>query len=222
MTKKLNDTQYLYISIAAHAAVLLALLLNYYFFSPIPVLENTNKNDVISAVILGDTSKSKMLPQKIPTPKPLPTPVKEVAKETPPPPVKQKPIVQAAKPDEIALNKAENKKKLAQQKAQEEKKRRDKLAKDLLADMEKTNKKQKKVATKKIQTQFDKILRQEAEKSLRQQLLNEEIKLQGTQSRQAQGEINKFKALIIHSRAPRRRRPPTRPSSTPTSPTPSR
>lgn len=207
MTTKHNDiNKYFRWSIAAHAAILLVLTLNFYFFSPTPVIENTNKNDVISAVVLGDTAKSKILPQKIPTPPKPPAPP-----EPPEPtsePQKSEPRALASgtkakltppKPDVIALKKADNKKKLAAQKALEEKKHRDKLAKDLLADLEKANKKIKKTDPKKMKAQFEKTLREQAEKSLRQQLLDEEIKLQGQQSRQSQGEVNKYKALIIQA-----------------------
>jgi len=201
-----NEKKYFTWSIAAHAAILFLLIVNFYFSSPTPVLQNSNKNDIISAVVLGDTAKSKMLPQKMPEPKPQP--VKEEVKEEPkpkptlpPPAPKAKPVQQVAKPDAIPLKKVDNKKKLAEQKALEEKKRREKLAKDLLADMEKVTKKIKKekIDPKKTKAQFEKVLREQAEKSLREQLLDEEIKLQGQQSRQAQGEVNKYKALILQA-----------------------
>ena len=47
--------------------------------------------------------------------------------------------------------------------------------------------------------QFERALRAQTEQSLRTQLLNEEIKLKGVQSRQAQGEVNKYKALILQA-----------------------
>ena len=138
-----NDKKYLQWSIAAHAAILLVLTLNFYFASPTPVLQNTNKNDVISAVVLGDTAKSKILPQKKALqPKPEPEkseplpPVQQVQKtelrapasaQSPKPAaIVKKDTVSKLKPDVIALKKADdNKKKLAEQKALDEKKRRD-------------------------------------------------------------------------------------------------
>lgn len=200
MKKHSRNNQYFGYSIAAHAAILLLLVVNFYFSSPTPVLENSNKNDVISAVVLGDTTKSKILPQKInkPKPQPIKEEIKEEAKQAPAPKTKQVQQVQT-KPDVIPIKKIDNKKKLAEQKALEEKKRREKLVKDLLADMEKINKKIKKADAKKTKAQFEKTLREQTEKSLRQQLLDEEIKLQGQQSRQAQGEVNKYKALIIQA-----------------------
>lgn len=204
-----NDSKYLKWSLAAHAAILLLLMLNFYLAAPTPVFENTHKNDVISAVVLGDTAKSKILPQKKPAPKLEPKPIKDVVKEAPkptPPPVPQKTKVvqqEQAKPDVIAIKKEDNKKKLAEKKKLEEKQLHDKLAQDFLADLEKMKvkklpKKKVAVAAKK-ESSFEKLLREQAEKSLREQLLNEEIKLQGQQSRQSQGEVNKYKALIIQA-----------------------
>lgn len=206
--------KHLFISIAAHVVILLILILGFDFAAPLPVLENTNKNDVISAVVLGDTAKSKILPTKLaskpptpvkepkkeiekpaPEPKKMPAPVL-AAKPTPlPKPVEVKPV--EIKKDVIALKAAE-KKKLAAQKALAAKKQHDMLMKDMLSDIEKLDKKQKKVKQQKqMKSQFEKMLREQAEKSMRQQLLNEEIKLQGSQTRQAQGEVNKYKALIL-------------------------
>ena len=48
-----------------------------------------------------------------------------------------------------------------------------------------------------LKSQFEKTLHDQAEKSLRQQLFNEQIKVQGVQSRQAQGVVDKYKALIL-------------------------
>jgi colicin import membrane protein len=196
---KNNDKKYFKWSIAAHAAILLVLTLNFYFTSPMPVLENTNKNDIISAVVLGDTTKSKILPQKTPAPPKPPEPPKLPEPPKPKTVAKVIPPLPTPKPDVIALKKADDKKKLAAKKALDEKKRHDNLAKDLLADLEKINKKIKKPDPKKMKLQFEKTLREQAEKSLRQQLLDEEIKLQGQQSRQSQGEVNKYKALIIQA-----------------------
>ena len=101
--------------------------------------------------------------------------------------------------DVIALKKAEDKKKQAEKKLLDAIKQPNLFAKDLLSDIKKQNEKQKKIKQKQLQTQFQKTLHQQAEKSLRQQLLNEDVKLQSTQSRQSQGEINKYKALILQA-----------------------
>lgn len=195
-----NSKKYFTISTIIHLVVVLALVLGFDQTAPIPVIENTNKNDVISAVVLGDTEKSKILPQK-----PLPAPVQQAVKEGPKPlPPKTelktppKPQQAVVKKDVIALEIAK-KKKLAEKKALEEKMKRDLFAKDLLADIKKQKQKHKEQKQKELKSQFEKLLKEQAEKSLRQQLLNEEIKLQGTQTRQAQGEVNKYKALILQT-----------------------
>lgn len=191
-----NDKKYFIFSIISHIGILLALVLGLDYTTALPVFENTNKNDVISAVVLGDTAKSKILPKQI-----LPKPVQQPpAKEEPKPKPEEQAQAQAqVQKDVIALKKPVDKKKLAQQKALEAIKKQNIFGKDLLADIKKQTNKQKKIKQKQLQSQFQKTLLDQAEKSLRQQLLNEEIKLQGTQSRQSQGEVNKYKALILQA-----------------------
>ncbi len=196
-----HNSNYFIISVVFHVAVVIILALGFDFTAPLAVIENTNKNDVISAVVLGDTAKSKILPQK-PTPEPVQQVAKPESKPTPPPPpppkLVSKALQEAIQKDVIAL-KITEKKKLAEKKAEEEKKQRDLFAKDLLADIKKQTNKHKEIKQKQLKSQFQKLLREQAEQSLRQQLLNEEIKLQGTQNRQAQGEVNKYKALILQA-----------------------
>jgi len=192
-----TDTKYVVISVGAHAFLLFIFLLNLKFSTPLPVFENTNQHDVISAVVLGDVEKSKIVPQKI-----QPTP--------PPPPPVQKPVkvAEAPKPEPvmkkevIALKKADKKKPKVQ----------DTIANDLLNDIKKQSerhkkesalladiKKQKQTSEKKLSTQFEKLLQAQAEKTLRQQFLNEDFKIKGERERRAQGEVDKYKALIIQS-----------------------
>lgn len=167
------------------------LVVGFDFSSPLPVIENTNKNDVISAVVLGDSPDSKILPQQ-----PDSTPLQEVRKEQKP--VQQTQVKKDIIADIIAIRAAE-KKKVAEQRALEAKKQRDLFAKDLLADIKKVKDKKKAIKQKQLKSHFEKTLREQAEKSLRQQLLNEEIKLKGSQNRQAQGVVNKYKALILQA-----------------------
>lgn len=220
-------SKYFFLSTFFHIAILCILLFGLDLSTPLPVLENTNKNDVISAVVLGDTFKSKILPQEpaaLPTPHPeklnhtkhFSSPKKIIIKQSIPTVDKKELIKQEQLQKEaIALKKAEEKK-LADKKRAEKKKLREQqllqakkqrelqrkmFVNDLLADLQKQDKQHqtKKIKNKKLKSQFEKMLREESELSLRQQLLNEEIKLQGTQSRQAQGEINKYKALILQT-----------------------
>ena len=183
--------KYFIVSIVFHVVLIFALILGFDYTSPLPVFENTNKNDVISAVILGDTADSKILPQASP---PKPVEIKPIETKPEVKPITQKTITPPKiKKDVIAL---EVKKKTIQKKILKPLPK-DIFAKDLLADIKNQHDKQKKIKQKQLKTQFEKTLQEQAEKSLRQQLLNEEIKLQGKQSRQAQGEVNKFKALIL-------------------------
>lgn len=190
-----KNQKYFIISAASHVAVLLVLILSFEWSSPMVVFENTDQHDVISAVVLGDTANSKMLPQQ-PTPQPMP--IKEVVKEEPTPP---KPAIAKSappEPDVIALKAAE-KKKLADQKALEDKKRREMFGQDLLADIKKVTDKKKEAKQKALKADFQKLLKAQAEQSLRQQLLNEDIKIDGKESRQSQGVVNKYQALILQS-----------------------
>lgn len=188
-----RNKNYVFLSLTLHALLLAVFILGFDSSSPLPVIENTNKQDVISAVILGDTAKSKIVP-RVPAVKP---PAQELEAQ-PRPEAAAKPKLTKPKEDTIALQ-ALDKKKLAEKKALEEKKLRDMFAKKLLADIEQESSKKKKIKQKKLKSQFEKALQEQAEQSLRQQLFNEEIKLKGTQSRQANGEVNKYKALIIQA-----------------------
>lgn len=188
----LVDKKYLTISICIHAVVLLFLILGFDFTTPMPVIENTNKTDIISAVILGDTDKSKIIPHEQPVPPPppvvkeLPKPIppKEVAKPLPPEPVKQ---------DAIALEKPD-KKKVVNQKALD-KQKHEELLKDLMADLKPVKNLQRN-PVKPAKNSFEKLLKQQAQQSLRENFADD-IKLQTTQSRQSQGQVDKYKALIL-------------------------
>jgi TonB family protein len=211
-----QSKKYLIASCVFHGAILLAIILGYDISQPLAVVENTNQHDVISAVVLGDTSKSKILPHEESPPKPLPKP-EPVKKEIIPPPVvknepkpQPKPEIKPAEikkiidPDAIALKAAVNKKLVDKQAAEKKakellKKQQDLFAKDLLADIKKHNEKKIKIKKNDLQAKFAKTLREQSEASLRQNLLNEEIKLRGKLSRQSQGVIDKYKALIIQT-----------------------
>lgn len=198
-----EQRKYIYFSIAFHVLILIVLTLGIEFSEPLAVLQQSNKQDVISAVVLGDTEKSRILPQKN---KPPVTPkIVEKKEITPQPEIKKEmPIKKAEalpspiKEDVIPLQKADKKKEIKKIVA-EDKKKIEKIADDLLADIKKISDKKAKAKQKVLKAQFEKTLREEAEQSLRQALLNEDIKLKGTETREAQGEINKYKALIIQS-----------------------
>lgn len=207
-----QNNKYLVTSLLLHAGILLAIVFEYHFASPLIVVENTNQHDVISAVVLGDTAKSKILPHEeaakpkpVPVPKPKPEPkpepVKPIVKAEAKPPEPKKPEIKKVEPkvdpDAISL-KAQ--KKLAEKKAAQElkKKQQELLTKDLLADIKKQAEK-KPVKKPDLQAKFAKMLKEQSEASLRQNLLDEEIKLKGKTARFSQGVVDKYKALIIQS-----------------------
>lgn len=209
------NKKYLIISCVFHVTLFLALVLGYNFLRPTPVIKNSNKHDVIHAVVLGDTIKSKILPHEKPALLPkvktkavkkITKPIKKIARKSPKPTVKRAAPKKVIKKKAIALKASKkkasrerlNKKRLARKKAKALKKQKEMFAKSLLADIKKQN--DKKIKAKKLlQKKFAKTLRQQSEESLRQQLLDEEIRLQGKKSRQMQGVVNKYKALILQA-----------------------
>jgi colicin import membrane protein len=155
-------------SLIFHVFVLSLFILGLDLSAPLPVFENSHHQDVISAIVLGDTPDSKIatreaLPQVIPK-----SPVKREAL-----PIKAAPV----------------------HRADVTKKLNEKIANDLLTDIKKVNSKK----NRELQAQFKKTLREQAEKSLRQQLLDEEIKFQAQESRAAEGVVNQYKALILQA-----------------------
>ncbi|HEU5281303.1 MAG TPA: cell envelope integrity protein TolA [Gammaproteobacteria bacterium] len=185
MKRQRSEKPYFIASFSAHALVLLALILTYEFSEPMAVVENTNQHDVISAVVLGDTAKSKILPHEAPTPPPQP-----MAKAAPPAPSAPPKVVEKA----IALKVDKTPPKPAVKKLSPAI-----FGKDLLADVAEQAKKVKVKNQKQLATKFEKLLKQQAEQSLRDHLLDDNIKLQGQESHLSQGIVNKYKALIIQA-----------------------
>lgn len=184
MQALLRQASYLVVALFLHVIVLIVLILNYELSSPMVVFENTNKQDVISAVVLGDTPLSKILPEN-PPPQIIP---KKIAEKEPPKPVAKVEKLPAKK--EVVALKPPEKKKIKKSKSEDD------ITKALLADIKKHKDKPKKIVKKPMKAHFEKALKEQTEKSLRQQLMNEQIKLQSKQSRQAQGIVNKYSALI--------------------------
>lgn len=187
-----------------HGAILLAIIVEYHFAAPLIVVENTNQHDVISAVVLGDTAKSKILPHEEPVKPPTPVvePPKPIVKKEVAPP---KPVVDEKA---IALKAAKEKKKLEEKKEKElaekkdkelKKKQQELLAKNLLDDIKKETKKKTVAKKPDLSNKFAKMLKEQSEQSLRQNLLDDSIKLRGKTARLSQGIVDKYKALIIQS-----------------------
>lgn len=181
--KELSLSRYLFLSLVFHVIILLFFILGFDIRQPLAVLENTNQQDIISAVVLGDTSKSKILtPQSsvMSAPKEKPIEKQSIEKKT----------VAEDKQNAIPLAKKEKQKKLEIKPV---------FGQDLLADIKKEKQKQKKKKEKALQDHFKKTLQAQTEKSLRQQLLNDDIKLKSQTAHLSQGEINKYKALIVQA-----------------------
>lgn len=180
----IREKKYFTISLIAHLIIFAILVLGFAFSQPLNVFENTNKNDVISAVVLGDIEKSKILTPKSLPPPPAPKP--EIAKVEP----KAKPEPAPIKKDTIVLKPIAKPKPTPKPKF---------LAQDLLADIEKQNQAQKTLKQKQLKSHFQQTLKLQTEESMRQQMLKENIRLQEAELREAQGRINKYVALIIQS-----------------------
>ncbi|OGT37425.1 MAG: protein TolA [Gammaproteobacteria bacterium RIFCSPHIGHO2_12_FULL_38_14] len=170
--------KYFLFSLFFHFTLFLILVLGFDFTAPLPVFEQSNKNDVISAVILGETEKSNILPQNLPQQSQQKEEITPKVKKIEPPAIKKEVVP-------LQVKKEMNQKNI--------------FAKDLLADINRVRKKQKAIQQKQIKAQFEKTLKEHAELTLRKQLLAENITLKGTESREAQGEVNKYKALMLQA-----------------------
>jgi colicin import membrane protein len=165
---------------------LFLLITSFEFSSPMPVLENVNNNaKIINAMAVNDP---------VPAIKPaMPTPPPPQLAPPPPKPIPPKPLpipapVPVTQPVAIAL-KPPPKKVVPQPKPL--------FQESLLDDIKKETVKKKDVAREKaLEKAMEKEMKAQAAKSLQQQLLREE---QRAGSARAQGEVNKYKALIIQA-----------------------
>ncbi len=177
-------------SIVLHVIVFFILAMGFQLTGENIVFENTpNAPQVMNAVII--TASPTPAPQP---PKPIPQPMKAlaapqpVAKPIPTPPqvVKApKPVVTPPQQDVIALD-VKKQKKLQQEK----------IEKQLLADLKKQQVDKKKLKQKELEKSFASELKNLSAKSLQQQMKNE-INVTADQARQAQGVVDKYKALVL-------------------------
>lgn len=158
-------------SLIIHVVVLTLLVVSFEFSHPMAVVKNEdNSSKIISAVAVNAP----------------PAPVDPTPAAAPPAQVKPKKIVQPVvavktppKPKVIAIPKKI--------------KQRD-LAKEFLADIQKESKKHKK--EKSLEKAMEQEIKEQAAKSLQQQLLAEQKRAAGAK---AVGEVNKYKALIVQA-----------------------
>jgi len=208
-------------SVFLHIAVFLFLIASVNFTGTMPVFENAEKKtDLITAVVMNDVSEPlqpikpsqpltppPVLKELTPKPKPDPKPEPKSKPEPKPVPMPPKPVprpkvAEVKKPDIVIPDK--KKQKPLQQ---------DLIAKQLLADLKKQKDQQKKVKDKakqkNIEAAFANELKELNAKSLQQQMRKEQQRLASERAQQAQGIVDKYKALILQAISQQWVLPPT-------------
>lgn len=189
-----------YFSLVLHLIVLTLLVVSFDFSSPMPVVENSNK-EVINAVMMdAPHTPSKILQKMPPLPKPItapkliePQPIAPLPpKQIIPKPIEPKPIV---KPKIEPITKPA----IAISDKKQKKIKEDLIQKQLLADLNTQTQKQKKIKQTNIEAAFAKEMNEIKEKSLQQQLLQEQKRLASVMSQQTRGVVDKYKALILQT-----------------------
>jgi colicin import membrane protein len=177
-----------YFSLALHVILLTILVVSFDFSSPMPVVENSKNKEVINAIVMDrplPPSKiiQKHAPAKLPQPKPVEP--KPVAPPIPKPvepklnqPIVKTPVLSIAKPKKI---------------------KQDLIQKQLLADLKKQTQREKNSKQKAVQAAFEKEMNEIKEKSLEQQMLQEQKRLASIMTQQTQGVVDKYKALILQT-----------------------
>jgi colicin import membrane protein len=183
-----NYASYFSFSFALHVFLVLALIVSLRFESLMPVMQNSDKNsEVINARVVGDLSPPMPVKKIMPTPPVMksapvnpqpPKPLQQtVVKKPQPVPVKQQAIV-------IPTKKAA-------------KLRQDKIAQELLSDLKKQTQVTQKNHHKAVAAAFEKEMKRLAEKSLQQQLMQQQKAVAGARAQQVHGQVDKYKALIL-------------------------
>jgi colicin import membrane protein len=176
------------VSVILHVVVLFILIVSFEFSSLMPVVQNSDEDmKVISATIINPRAT---------VPVPAPTPVAEAPVPAAPPkpvPAPAKPIFQETDVEEqmIAIDQQLKKRLVDQQQAH---------TKKLMQEKRKLLAKEKKLKQAALLKAMEKEMHQQTEKSLQQQVLNEQQRVVGVK---VQGEVNKYKALILQAIAQR-------------------
>jgi colicin import membrane protein len=181
-----------YYSLLLHVIILTVLIVSFDFSATMPVLKKSDKDIVvINATAMDMPSLPAKMPSKLIPPKPIPP--KPIAPPLPPPsPVE--PIKSVKNVQQLPI------KKLAT--AISTKKPRPPLKEDLrqkqlLADLKKQTTHQTQIKQKAIQSAFEKEITELKAQSLQQQMQREQKRLLSARVQQTQGEVNKYKALIL-------------------------
>lgn len=200
LIQELKQKHFLY-SLVLHIILLSILIISFEFNTPPPVVENTNK-DVINATVVN--SSPQIVKKKIPLPSPsekkiISDPKKisqELPKELPKPsiakslPLKSVPTktLSAANPEAVII--PDKKQKLQEEAIQNQ----------LLADLKKQKDIKKKVEQQKsIESDFAKELKTLKAKTIEQQMALEKKQLEGVDSAQMRGVVDKYRALILQA-----------------------
>ncbi|MES2218571.1 MAG: cell envelope integrity protein TolA [Pseudomonadota bacterium] len=171
-------------SVLLHIVVVFLLIVGFEFSSPMIVLENVHNNSrIISAMAVNEPQPAPK--PMVPAPPPPPPQLAPPPKPLPPKPLPlPTPVIQ---PAAIAI-KPPPKKLLPPPKAL--------LQKQLLDDLKSATAKPHPARAKAIEKAMEKELKAQAAKSLQQQLFQEEQRASNARS---EGEVNKYKALILQA-----------------------
>lgn len=167
--------KYFIYSLLLHLIIFFLIVASFDFTTKMPVLQNAAKNtEIINAMVMEVPPLStQVVPQPKPSPPPRVLPV-----------IKSRDV--AVKKDTVVIPNQQ------QKKLQQEL-----IAKALLADLKKHAEKQKKIKQKALESAFAQELKELRVKSLQQQMLREQRRIAGARAQQVQGEVNKYKALIL-------------------------
>lgn len=181
------------VALVLHLFIFFILAMGFQVSGKTFVFENSKTPQVINAMVMQAPAPQPTVKPEPPAPPVPPTPPK-VAQVKPEPIVKQPPkVIPVAplpkvipKPDTIALDK--KRKKLQQEQ----------LEKQLLADLKKTTQvQQKKLKQKALEDAFQSEIKNLAAK--KKQLQQEQQRIAGEQEQKAQGEVDKYKALVLQA-----------------------
>ncbi len=172
-----------FFSLLLHLVVFIVLVASFDFNSTMPVLQNSDQNtEIINAMVMNAPSvKSNLapIPQHV-------VPRHVVAKPSPPEKSPEKPVVTQIKKQAIAISdKKQNKI------------NQDKIAQQMLQDIKKQAKHEKKIKQKALAAAFEKEMKQMTAKSIQRQLLQEQKNIAGARAQKVRGEVDKYKALIL-------------------------
>lgn len=180
-------------SLLLHAIVLILLIASFDFNEKLTVLKKSDQNTgVIAATVMNIPSKLTPHPQKMTPPK------LAMSRPQPPRPVFPDPIKPVVPPKQQQTTQTEQPKQkaIAILDKKQQKREQDKIAKQMLADINKQRDHRKKQSQKALVSAFEKDLKQLTAKSMQRQI-QEDARISSESTQQIRGEVNKYKALIL-------------------------